>query len=85
MKARELLTWAALALLAWRVLHLESRLALAEELAEALACQPGAASIRQTVNVTLCRCFGLEANAASEGESLPSSRRFPVSGSTKEE
>lgn len=81
MKARELLIWAALALLAWRVLHLESRLALAE----ALACQTGAASMCQTVNVTLCRCAGLEANAASEGESLPSSRRFPVSGSTKEE
>ena len=60
MKARELLTWAALALLAWRVLHLESRLALAD----ALACEAGAASISQTVNVTLCRC-------------LPSSRCFP--------
>jgi hypothetical protein len=68
MKARELLTWAALALLAWRVLHLESRLALAE----ALACEAGAASICQTVNVTLCRC-------------LPSSRGFPVSGSTRRE
>ncbi len=68
MRARELLTWAALALLAWRVLHVESRLAGAE----AMACQAGAASISQTVNVTLCRC-------------PPSSRRFPVSGSTREE
>jgi hypothetical protein len=51
MRTRELLTWAALALLAWRMLHLESRLALAE----ALACQTDAASICQTVNVTLCR------------------------------
>jgi len=81
MKARELLTLAALALLAWRVLHLESRLALAE----ALACQTGAASICQTVNVTLCRCSGPKENAASDGESLPSSRGFPVSGSTKKE
>lgn len=82
MKARELLTWAALALLVWRVLHLESRLAEAEELADALSCQTGATSICQTVNVTLCRC---EANAAREGGSLPSSRGFPVSGSTRRE
>lgn len=81
MRTRELLTWAALALLAWRMLHLESRLALAE----ALACDAGAASICQTVNVTLCRCAVPKVNAAREAGSLPSSRGFPVSGSTKEE
>jgi hypothetical protein len=68
MKAREITTWAALALLAWRVLHLEAWLACAE----ARADHVGAASICQTVNVTLCRC-------------LPSSRGFPVSGSTRRE
>lgn len=81
MRTRELVTWAALALLAWRVLHLESRLVLAE----ALTCQTGAASICQTVNVTLCRCAEPEANEANEGGNLPSSRGFPASGSTKEE
>lgn len=81
MKAQELLSWAALALLAGRVLHLESRLAGAE----AMACQTGAASICQTVNVTLCRCAGPEVNAGREGESLPSSRGFPVSGFHREE
>ncbi len=53
MRARELMTWAALALLAWRVLHLEARLSCAE----AWADHVGAASICQTVNVTLCRCL----------------------------
>jgi len=81
MKARELLIWTTLALLAWRVLHLESRLAGAE----AMACQMDAASMRQTVNVTLCRCAGPEVNAGWNGGSLPSSRRFPVSGFHKEE
>jgi hypothetical protein len=80
MKARELLTWAALALLAWRLLHLESRLAGAE----AMACQTGAASICQTVNVTLCPCAGPEVNASQKGVNLPSSRGFPVSGFHRE-
>ena len=81
MRSRELLSWAELGRVGGGGVNLESRRAVAE----AVACRTGAASMCQTVNVTLCRCAGLEANAASEGESLPSSRRFPVSGSTKEE
>jgi hypothetical protein len=50
-RARDFFILAAVLLLAWRVLHLELRLAGAE----ALAWRSDAASVHQTVNVTLCR------------------------------
>jgi hypothetical protein len=51
-RAKDAFIFVALVLLAWRVLHLELRLAGAE----ALAWRSDAASVHQTVNVTLCRC-----------------------------